>query len=100
MQRLHERLATRDFRIIAVSVDALPGGRDPTGVVASFAREYQLDFDIWVDPAGTVQRIYRTTGIPETFVIDRDGVIVKKVIGATEWDSEANVDLFLRLLEG
>jgi cytochrome c biogenesis protein CcmG, thiol:disulfide interchange protein DsbE len=99
MQRLHERLGAEGFRVIAVSVDALPGGRDPTPVVASFVEEYGLDFDIWLDPAGGVQRTYRTTGVPETFVIDREGMIVKKVIGATEWDSEANVELFHRLLQ-
>jgi cytochrome c biogenesis protein CcmG, thiol:disulfide interchange protein DsbE len=100
MQRLHEKLGDEGFRVIAVSVDALPGGRDPTPVVARFVEEYALDFDIWLDPAGSVQRTYRTTGVPETFVIDRNGVIVKKVLGAIEWDSEANLDLFRRLLQG
>ncbi len=30
--------------------------------------------------------LYGLTGVPETFVIDRNGVILKKVVGAMEWD--------------
>lgn len=103
MQRLHEQMARRGLRVVAVSVDGSSLGErvigDPVRVVADFARELDLDFTIWHDPAGEVQRRYRTTALPESFVIDRNGVIVKKVIGATAWDSEANVELFDRLLE-
>ena len=102
MQRLHERLGPEGLEIVAVSVDAPagrldPGGR-PGGDVEEFAREMGLTFTIWHDPSGTIQRTYRTTGVPESFVIDRSGTIIKKVIGATEWDSPANVDLIRRLL--
>lgn len=104
MQTLHEELAPRGLQIVAVSVDAPIGLSDRSGNrggdVARFAEEMGLTFPIWHDPEGGIQRIYRTTGVPESFVIDRNGVIVKKVIGETRWDSEANVDLFTRLLEG
>jgi cytochrome c biogenesis protein CcmG/thiol:disulfide interchange protein DsbE len=102
MQRLHERLGAQGLRVVAVSVDgASPTERlagAPEKVVGDFARELGLTFPIWLDPSGEVQRTYRTTGVPESFVIDRNGTIVKKVLGATEWDSEANVELFSRLL--
>jgi hypothetical protein len=68
--------------------------------VEEFGREMQLTFPLWQDPQGDIQRVYRTTGVPESFVIDRSGQIIKKVIGATEWDSPANIDLFRRLLDG
>jgi peroxiredoxin len=103
MQRLYERLGPEGLRMVAVSIDAAPGSTDASGReggdLAAFAKEYGLTFDIWHDPSGEIQRTYRTTGVPESYVIDRDGTIVKKVIGATEWDSEANVALLQRLLE-
>lgn len=102
MQRLHEQLGPSGLRIVAVSIDALPGrldlARRPGGDVRAFAREYGLGFAVWHDPSGEIQRVYRTTGIPESFVIGRDGVIVSKVIGATEWDSEARISSLRRLL--
>lgn len=102
MQRLYERLGPQGLRIVAVSIDAAPGaaiGGRAGGDVAAFARDLGLGFTLWRDPGGEVQRIYRTTGVPESFVIARDGIIEKKVIGATEWDSPANVELLGRLLE-
>ncbi len=98
MERLHRELGPRGLRIVAVSVDGAPGALSPGGDPASFARELGLTFAIWHDPSGAVQRTYRTTGVPESFVIDRHGVIQKKVIGATEWDEGAHPDLVRRLL--
>ena len=103
MQRLYEELGPEGLRIVGVSIDAAIGSTDaagrPGGNIRAFVREHGLTFDIWHDPSGGIQRIYRTTGVPESFVVDRNGVIVKKVIGATDWDSEASVALFRRLLQ-
>ncbi len=103
MQRLEEMLGPRGLKIVAVSIDAPVGGVDPGGRpggdVAAFGEEMGLTFPLWLDPPGLIQRAYSTTGVPESFVIDRNGTIVKKVLGPTEWDSEANVELFNRLLE-
>jgi cytochrome c biogenesis protein CcmG/thiol:disulfide interchange protein DsbE len=102
MERLQRELGPRGLKIVAVSVDAAPGavsaGGQPGGDVAEFARELGLTFTIWHDPSGEIQRVYRTTGVPESFVIDRNGVIQKKVIGATEWDTGSHPELIRRLL--
>jgi cytochrome c biogenesis protein CcmG/thiol:disulfide interchange protein DsbE len=102
MQRLYQTLAPEGLKMVAVSIDAAPGAVDPSGHaggnIDDFARELGLHFPIWHDQSGAIQQTYRTTGVPESFVIDRSGTIIKKVIGATEWDSPASVDLFRRLL--
>lgn len=102
MQRLYQELGDDGLRVVAVSIDAASGevdaGGRPGGDIRQFAEAMGLTFEIWHDPSGDIQRVYRTTGVPESFVIDRNGTIVKKVIGATDWDSEANLDLFRRLL--
>ena len=58
-----------------------------------------LGFDILHDRSGSVERLYQTTGVPETFVIGRDGTIRKKVLGAANWSSDANRALVRSLLE-
>lgn len=104
MQRLYDEFADTDFEILAVSVDALVGESDasgnPGGNLQAFADEYDLTFPIVHDPAGNIQRIYQTTGVPETFLIGRDGIIYKKVAGGTHWDADVNVELVRRLLGG
>jgi peroxiredoxin len=94
MQRLQQRFNDADFRVVAVSVD-----QERSAVVRQFAEELGLTFDILHDPTGEIQRGYRTSGVPESWVIDREGTIIKKVIGATEWDSPTNIALIQALLD-
>ncbi len=63
-----------------------------------FVDEFALTFEILHDPSQKVELTYQTTGVPESFVIDRHGVIVKKEIGAIDWDQPAQQALVRRLL--
>jgi cytochrome c biogenesis protein CcmG, thiol:disulfide interchange protein DsbE len=93
MDRLYSALAPRGFAIAAVSVDE--GSPED---VRAFGRDLHLTFDLLQDRSTVVQRIYQTTGVPESFLLDRRGVIVKRVIGAQDWNSPANRALVERLL--
>jgi peroxiredoxin len=94
MERLQQEFKQSDFRIVAVSVD-----QEGPDVVERFARELGLSFDILHDRGGEIQRTYRTSGVPESWIVDRHGTIVKKVIGATQWDSPVNTALVGSLLD-
>ena len=93
IERLYQELGPEGLKVVAVSIDE--AGPE---VVREFAREHAMSFDILLNPSRTIERIYQTTGVPESFVLNRDGRIVKKVIGATEWDAPVNRDLIRRLL--
>jgi len=103
MQRLYEEMEGTDFEILAVSVDAPFGQEDDFGRAGgdleAFAVEYQLTFPILHDAQGSIEQIYQATGVPETFVIGRDGIIYKKVAGPTNWDAAVNRELVRRLLD-
>jgi peroxiredoxin len=58
--------------------------------VRAFARDLNLTFDILHDKSGTIEKIYQTTGVPESFLVDRDGTIIRKQIGEHPWNSPAN----------
>ena len=94
IQKLHESYSTRGLKVIGVSIDD-PG---TTQAIRDFTRKHALDFEILHDPAGTIQKSYQAPGVPETFIIGKDGVIRKKVIGPADWNSEANRALIERLL--
>jgi peroxiredoxin len=95
-----------DFEILAVSVDASLDRPDPLGRgvkaddLEAFARELGLTFPIVHDTPGRLQTLYQTTGVPESFVVDRDGVIFYKYAGPMEWDAPQHLELIRRLLEG
>ncbi len=94
MQRLQERLGPQGLRIVAVSVDD-PGS---AGAIRTFAQELGLTFELLHDPTKAIERTFQTTGVPETFLIGRDGTIRRRSIGAEAWDSESNVAQLERLL--
>ena len=104
MQRLYEALDSTDFEILAVSIDAglgdVDAGGRPGGDIGAFAAQLGLTFPILHNPAGDIQRAYQTTGVPESFVIDREGTIQKKIAGPTRWDASENEELIRRLLSG
>jgi thiol-disulfide isomerase/thioredoxin len=94
MQRLHERLGPKGLKIVAVSVDDPGSARR----IREFADELGLSFELLHDASKGIEGIYQTTGVPETFLIGRDGTIRRRSIGAEAWDSEANVAQLERLL--
>jgi peroxiredoxin len=104
MQRLYEAVGSEDFEILAISIDAPLGESDAFGRVGgdlkTYAESLGLTFTLLHDPSGKVQQDFQTTGVPESFVVDRDGVIYKKIAGATVWDAPQNVELIQRLLGG
>ncbi|HLB38541.1 MAG TPA: TlpA disulfide reductase family protein [Gemmatimonadales bacterium] len=93
MERLHRELGPEGLKVVAVSID----DSDANGV-RRWVADRNLTFQVLWNRSGDIQRTYQTTGVPESFVIDRHGVIVKKVIGATEWDHPTQKALFRRLL--
>lgn len=94
MEKLYQSLAPRGFRIAAVSIDE----GSPQDVQA-FGQNLGLSFDLLQDRSTRVQQIYQTTGVPESFLLNRDGIIVKRVIGAHDWSSAVNRALVERLLD-
>ena len=94
MEALYSSLAPRGFAIAAVSIDEAPGED-----VQAFAEKLGLTFDILHDRRTRIQQAYQTTGVPESFLLNREGLIVKRVIGAHDWNSPANRALVERLLE-
>ena len=104
MERLYQQFPGEDFEVVAISVDAPEGQFDAFGYQGGdpdrFAKEIGTTFTILRNPGGEIRRTYQTTGVPESFLIGRDGVIYKKVAGETRWDTDANADLVRRLLEG
>lgn len=96
MQEAYSRFKDQGFKVVAVSIDE--GSEEP---VQEFVKSMGLTFDIWHDrlpQGGNIQYAYQTTGVPESFLLDADGRIVKRVIGAYDWASPASTALIARTL--
>jgi cytochrome c biogenesis protein CcmG, thiol:disulfide interchange protein DsbE len=94
MEQVYQSLAPYGFKIAAVSIDE----GDPEDVRA-FGRQLGLSFDLLQDRTTRVTELYQTTGVPESFLLDRDGILVKRIIGPHDWNSPVNRALIQRLLD-
>jgi cytochrome c biogenesis protein CcmG/thiol:disulfide interchange protein DsbE len=97
IEKLQNAYGPKGLKIVAISVDD-PGNE---ALVREFRKQFNLTFEVLHDPGGQegkISRDYQTTGYPETVIIGRDGVIRRKFLGATDWNSEANRKLIDRLL--
>jgi peroxiredoxin len=82
MAALNRVMAGKPFRMMAISIDQ--GGKD---AVNDFFKKSGLTLPALLDSDGRVGKLYGITGVPETFVIDRKGVIIKKIVGPLDWSA-------------
>lgn len=54
-------------------------------------------FPVYADHDGTTSLRYKVTGVPETYVVDKRGILRKKIIGALDW-SAADARAFINTL--
>jgi peroxiredoxin len=93
MESLYQRLKGQDFEMFAVSIDTKGADR-----VQSFVATYGLTFPVLHDPHKKVYRLYGLTGVPETFIINKNGEILLKIIGPRDWMKKPWLDYFDQII--
>ena len=81
MQRLYAKLPKDNFKMIALY------NKDKPAVVKNFVAKLGITIPILDEQQNIIGQKYGLTGLPETFIIDKQGVIREKFIGPAEWDS-------------
>jgi peroxiredoxin len=94
MQKLYEKFKDEHFEMLAVSIDG--EGRE---AVAPFMEQMNLTFPALLDPKEKIRSLYKITGVPESFIVDREGILVHKVIGPMDWSSPQVFDFFQELIQ-
>lgn len=94
MERLYEAQHAAGFELLAVSVGEAP---EP---VRAFRERLGLTFPILLDSDKTTSAAYQTYRFPESYLVDRDGVVVERYVGPRQWDHEAYRERIGRLLDG
>ena len=92
MQKLYARFKDKDFAMVAVSLN------EPASAVKKFFKDYNLTFTALLDSDGELMSPYGIRGIPNTFIIDRDGTIIGKAFGPRKWDDQKAIALFEHLI--
>jgi len=93
LERIQQRFSGRGLVVLGISVDA------DAAEYENFLRTYKITFPNYRDPGKSIATRYGTFMYPETYIIDRQGRLIRKVIGAYEWDSSDILDYFNRVVE-
>jgi cytochrome c biogenesis protein CcmG, thiol:disulfide interchange protein DsbE len=81
MVRLQQYIASRNGVVLGASVD------EDAAAYSKFLTEHGINFPTFRDPSKKISVDYGTTIYPETYIIDRHGKIIRKIIGEQRWDS-------------
>ncbi|MEE8435286.1 MAG: TlpA disulfide reductase family protein [bacterium] len=89
MERLKRKMKGKAFRMLAVNFD------EPIERIRQFTKGKGFTFEIVLDPGGSIGEKYNAERLPLTYIIGRKGNIVRRAIGAREWDKA----LVVKMLE-
>jgi len=88
---MQKRLRPKGITVLAVSIDV------DAAAYHKFLKDYRADFVAVRDEAQKSPELYGTHGWPETYIIDRTGIVRRKFIGPVQWTSPEITDYLSKL---
>jgi cytochrome c biogenesis protein CcmG/thiol:disulfide interchange protein DsbE len=86
LNELQQTIAPQGGTVLGISVDEDPGAYE------KFLQDASVSFPTYDDTSGKTPGIYGTSMYPETYVINRDGDIARKIVGAQNWQDPAMIE--------
>jgi len=81
LNALQTRIAPLGGTVLGVSID------DNDQAYQEFTKNYNLSFPTYRDATKQIPLMYGTTMYPDTYIIDRDGKLDRKIVGPQDWGS-------------
>lgn len=94
LNNFYQMMKDEDIVLLSISVD-----EGDKSKVESFMKKKNFNFPVLLDPEARIAGLYRTTGIPESFIIRKDGTVDNKIEGAIDWTSPKVIEYFQKLLK-
>ncbi len=91
---VYKKYKNQGLEVIGVAID-----REPAESVQGEVRKDGLSFPILLDKEKKAMKTYQARGLPTTFLLDRNGIVVEKKIGMYEWSSPEAEQLIEKLLK-
>ena len=89
--QMQRRMKAKGVTVVAVSIDV------DENAYRQFLKQHGVDLLTVRDPGQKTPELYGTHGWPETFIIDRKGVMRRKFIGAVDWTEPEITDFLSKL---
>jgi cytochrome c biogenesis protein CcmG, thiol:disulfide interchange protein DsbE len=89
--QMQQKMKAKGVEVVAISVDA------DKGAYQAFLKEHHVELITVRDPDQKSNNLYGTFKFPETYIIDRQGVLRRKFIGAIDWGTPEILDYLAKL---
>ncbi|MCL4536268.1 MAG: TlpA family protein disulfide reductase [Nitrospirae bacterium] len=93
IQMLYEKMQGRPFQMLTIVY------RDAPEKAMAYMRENGYTMPVLFDGDMKIARNYGVRGVPETYIIDREGIVREKIIGRRQWDSPEAIELIEKWLK-
>jgi thiol-disulfide isomerase/thioredoxin len=93
MEILYRHFKDQGLEILAVDC------REDAALVSKFMETYKLSFPAALDTSGRMAALYGITAFPTTFIIDRNGFIIIRIVGSLNWNTPQFFSAFDTLLK-
>ncbi|GMT49843.1 MAG: hypothetical protein IEMM0008_1382 [bacterium] len=87
MEKIYQKLKNKNFVMLAISTETQK-------VVQPFISKSKFNFTILIDSKRETDRLFPGNAIPRTYIINKEGIIIAKHIGNTNWDDPKYMKLF------
>lgn len=94
MEVLNKSFEKDGLVVLAVSIDRVTTTKD----IPPFVKSLNLTFPVLIDSWGVTDKPYKRLGVPETFIIDQQGIVREIIIGPKDWTRIDNLKTLTTLL--
>jgi len=84
MERLYREFKPSGFEVVAVALD-----KSSPAAVREFIKEMGVSFIALHDPDGITSNLYSVSGVPYSYLVNRESKIAFRVAGGIDWDDES-----------
>ena len=95
MEVLYRNFKQDGLVVLAVSIDRVTTKQE----IPPFVKSLNLTFPVLIDSWGQTDKRYKLMGVPETYIIDQQGILREKVIGPRDWTRLDNLEMVTALLK-
>lgn len=93
MQELYEAMPRERFKMLTIL-----SNDDPT-LAVNFIAKVGATFPVLLDPLSKTSNAYGLTGVPETYIVDKQGILRQKYLGPRNWSSSEAKQLIMTYIK-
>lgn len=91
-EALYEMMKDEPFQMLGMLF------RDDPENLTEYYKTQKVSPPTLISPDNEAARIFGITGVPETFIIDKEGIVREKIVGPREWDDEESLAMIRKYL--